>query len=90
MGKAFKVLSSGFCFTLLFALVVLITPIILMVSGNTDFKTELSFLGLELYRIEIADTQFISKASTFGCLLAFIFGVAMHFTINYVTAAFKK
>ncbi|RDW20778.1 hypothetical protein [Oceanobacillus chungangensis] len=84
MAKVFKAISSGLSVTFLYVLAVFIAPIILLLLGFSNLIAAPTLFGLKLYNIEVKDTVFTTEATFFGCLLAFMVGLIIHFTIRFL------
>ncbi|UJL46427.1 hypothetical protein KFZ58_00095 [Virgibacillus sp. NKC19-16] len=77
--KYLKSVFNGLSFMFLFILVILSAPIVMLLLGYTDFKQDPSFLGYNLYVIEIQGTNFSSSANFLGLLFSFLIGVIIYF-----------
>lgn len=82
MAQLLKAFSTGLSVLFLYVLTVFIAPIVMLLLGYSNIVSKPTLLGSSLYIIEIEDTTFSTEATGFGCILAFLLGLLIHYLMK--------
>jgi uncharacterized membrane protein YgaE (UPF0421/DUF939 family) len=90
LGKLFKALLYGLSFILLYALLLIVGPLILLLAGHNHLASEPALFGHSLYKVNIHDHAFKSAATILGVFLSFVLGIVFFALIRLIASFFKK
>ncbi|YCA43505.1 hypothetical protein M1E11_22510 [Bacillus sp. JZ8] len=65
--------------SLLYIFIVFVAPMFLMMAGSPAFSSSPELFGHALYVLNIADQEFLSKATNLGLILSFILGGVLYY-----------
>ncbi|RAS74471.1 hypothetical protein [Priestia endophytica] len=82
MKTLFKALIGGIGLSLLYALIILVAPMIMMIMGINKYTSTPELLGFPIYQIGVNGNEFDSSATGMGFILSIIMGIIFYYLVR--------
>lgn len=79
--KIFQSILSGFCFVMIYVLIIFCAPLILTLLHLLGLPQHASIFGSGLFEMETSQGGFYSQISLLGCILSFFTGTIFYYIL---------